>query len=139
MMKSLPYEFSRRCAKDAQIATRDSTMIKAFVFGSMVLMMAACASSPAPEPVVPTVPGLDPVTGQPFDLTPGLNDLEPDVCKGQIYSGLIGQPAAAVAAAGITKPVRVIPLGSLITEEYSSQRINFYLDGAGNIAKISCG
>ena len=114
-------------------------MIKAFVFGSAVLMMAGCAPSPVAEPVVPTVPGIDPVSGQPFDLTPGLNDLEPDVCKGQVYSGLMGQPAASVAAARITKPVRVIPLGSLITEEYSSARINFYLDGAGNIAKISCG
>ncbi len=114
-------------------------MIRGFVFCSVVLMMAACAPKPAPQPVVQTVPGLDPVTGQPFDLTPGLNDLEPDVCKGQVYSGLIGQPAAAVASAGIVKPVRVIPLGSLITEEYSSARINFYLDGAGNIAKISCG
>jgi Peptidase inhibitor I78 family len=114
-------------------------MTKAFVICALALVLAGCAPTPEPEPPVPTVPGIDPATGQPFDLTPGLNDLEPDVCKGSVYSGLIGQPAAAVASAGITAPVRVVPLGSLITEEYSSARINFYLDGAGNIAKISCG
>lgn len=112
-------------------------MTKAFYLTALALMLAGCA--PAPEPVIPTVPGIDPVTGQPFDLTPGLNDLEPDVCKSAVYGRLIGQPGTAVASAGLTQTYRVIPLGSLITEEYSSQRINFYLDGAGSIAKISCG
>ncbi len=112
-------------------------MTKAFSLCLLALFLAGC--TPAPEPLPPTVPGLDPVTGQPVDLTPGLNDLEPDVCKGTAYNRLIGQPAAAVATAGIMAPTRVIPLGALITEEYSSARINFYLDGAGNIAKINCG
>lgn len=112
-------------------------MTKAYALCALLAMLAAC--TPAPEPIPPTVPGIDPVTGQPVDLTPGLNDLEPDVCKSAPYRGLIGQPAAAVASAGILAPTRIIPLGGLITEEYSSDRINFYLDGAGNIAKISCG
>ena len=114
-------------------------MTKASFIIALALGLAGCAPTPAPEPLPDTVPGIDPQTGQSYDLTPGLNDLEPDVCKGQIYAGLIGQPAAAVATAGIAQPTRVIPLGSLVTEEYSSQRIDFYLDGAGNIAKISCG
>lgn len=113
------------------------SMIKASVLLALALTLAGCA--PTPEPLPPTVPGIDPVTGQSIDLTPGLNDLEPDVCKGQAYAGLIGQPGSVVATAGLTNPFRVIPLGSLVTEEYSSQRIDFYLDGLGNIAKISCG
>ena len=112
-------------------------MTKAFYPLALALMLASCA--PTPEPIVQTVPGIDPDTGQTVDLTPGLNDLEPDVCKSAVYAGLVGQPGSVVASAGITQTVRVIPLGSLVTEEYSSQRINFYLDGAGNIAKISCG
>lgn len=112
-------------------------MTKAFRLIALMALLGAC--TPAPEPAPPTVPGTDPITGLPVDLTPGLNDLEPDVCKSAAYRGLIGQPAAAVATAGIVAPTRVIPLGSLITEEYSSDRINFYLDAAGNIAKISCG
>ena len=112
-------------------------MTKAFHHLALLLLLAACA--PTPEPLVAAVPGIDPLTGQPVDLTPGLSDLEPDVCKSAPYRSLIGQPAAAVAAAGIAAPTRVIPLGGIITEEYSSSRINFYLDGAGVIAKISCG
>lgn len=112
-------------------------MTKAFSCILLALMLMGC--TPPTKPLPPTVPGLDPVTGQPVDVTPGLNDLEPDVCNGTAYNRLIGQPAAAVATAGIAAPTRVIPLGALITEEYSSARINFYLDGAGNIAKISCG
>ena len=112
-------------------------MSKASVLFLLALFVSGCA--PAPEPAPPTVPGIDPVSGQSYDLTPGLNDLEPDVCKGQIYSGLIGQPETAVAQAGIAQTVRIIPLGGLVTEEYNSQRIDFYLDGAGTIAKISCG
>jgi hypothetical protein len=114
-------------------------MIKASVLCALVLSVAGCAPTPAPEPLPETVPGIDPATGQSYDLTPGLNDLEPDVCKGQVYSYLLGQPAVAVDAAAITQPVRVVPLGGLITEEYSSKRIDFYLDGAGNVAKITCG
>lgn len=110
---------------------------KAFFCAVLVLMLAGCIT--APEPFLPAVPGVDPVTGQPVDLTQGLNDLEPDVCNGTAYNRLIGQPAATVASAGIIAPMRVIPLGGLITEEYSSARINFYLDGAGNVAKITCG
>ena len=114
-------------------------MTKAFYLTALALMLAGCAPAPTPEPIIPAVPGIDPVTGQPFDLTPGLNDLEPDVCKSAAYAGLVGQPGTVVANAGITQPFRVIPLGSLVTEEYSSQRMDFYLDGTGNIAKISCG
>lgn len=114
-------------------------MTKASVLFALALCLAGCAPTPAPEPVPETVPGIDPLTGQSYDLTPGLNDLEPDVCKGQIYASLMGQPASAIANAAIPKTTRIIPLGGLITEEYSSQRIDFYLDGAGNIAKISCG
>ncbi len=114
-------------------------MFKAIPLCAVALLLIGCAPSPSPEPLPPTVPGIDPVTGQPVDLTPGLNDLEPDVCKSAAYSYLVGQPAAEVATAGITAPVRVIPLGGLITEDYSSARINFYLDGSGNVAKITCG
>ncbi|HEX9857281.1 MAG TPA: I78 family peptidase inhibitor [Paracoccaceae bacterium] len=103
------------------------------------LMLAACQPAP-PPPVVEVPPGIDPLTGQPVDLTPGLNDREPDTCHGAEQALLIGQPEAAVAMAGITGPVRVIPLGGIVSqEEYDAFRINFHLDGVGNIARITCG
>ena len=113
-------------------------MAKAFLPCTLALLLAACAT-PAPEPLPVTLPGSEPITGRPYDLTPGPSDLDPDVCNGTAYSRLVGQSGSAVATAGITAPVRVIPLGSLVTEDYSSARINFYLDGAGIIDKISCG
>lgn len=104
-------------------------MIKGFHPFVLIAMLAAC---------VPTS-GTEPIPRQPVDPAPGLNDPQPDVCNSAPYRRLIGQPAAAVARAGITQPTRVIPLGGLVTEDYSSSRINFYLDGAGNIATITCG
>ena len=43
-------------------------MTKAFYAFALALMLAGCA--PTPEPVViPTVPGIDPVTGQPVPFS----------------------------------------------------------------------
>jgi hypothetical protein len=104
------------------------------------LVLAACG---APEPVVAPQslpPGIDPVTGQPIDLTPGLNDREPDTCKAAQYQYLIGQPEGAVAAAGVMRPTRVVPMGGIVSqEEYDSFRINFHLDATGTIVRLSCG
>ena len=104
------------------------------------LVLAACG---APEPVVAPQslpPGIDPVTGQPIDLTPGLKDREPDTCKAAQYQYLIGQPEGAAAAAGVMRPTRLVPMGGIVSqEEYDSFRINFHLDATGNIVRLSCG
>jgi hypothetical protein len=106
-----------------------------------LLMLAACGPTPAPEaPPVVVPPGIDPVTGQPVDLTPGLNDREPDTCHAADYQYLMGQSETAVTAAGITRPTRLVPMGGIVSqEEYNSFRINFHLDAAGTIVLINCG
>lgn len=100
---------------------RNYPMTKAFICLAIISLLAACAPAPV------TAPPAGPVTPL------------PDICKSAPYHSLIGQPAAAVAAAGIAAPTRVIPLGGFITEDYSTSRINFYLDAAGMISKITCG
>mgnify|MGYP006199418061 FL=1 len=109
----------------------------------LTLFMAACAPAPepAPMPVQPVVPpGIDPVTGQPIDLTPGLNDREPDTCHAADVQYLLGQTEAAVSAAGLTRPTRmVVPGGIFSQEEYNSFRVNFCTDSTGRIVRISCG
>ena len=104
------------------------------------LVLAACG---APEPVVAPQslpPGIDPVTGQPIDLTPGLNEREPDTCHAADHQYLMGQTEVEVRAAGITRPTRmVIPGGIVSQEEYNSFRINFYTDATGRIVRIACG
>jgi hypothetical protein len=96
---------------------------------ALVLVFGACA--PEPEPLPPFDPNAD--------VTPGLNDKEPDTCHAANHAYLLGQPVAALSSAGITKEVRVIAPGALGTQEYNSQRINVTLDDAGTILRLSCG
>ncbi len=109
----------------------------------LALALAACAPAPEPAPVapVPQVPaGIDPVTGERLDMTPGLNDREPDTCHAADHRYLIGQNEAAVNAAGITRPTRFVTPGGIVSqEEYNSFRINFHLDAVGNVVGITCG
>ncbi|MDR0807662.1 MAG: hypothetical protein LBE86_00780 [Gemmobacter sp.] len=109
----------------------------------LTLALAGCAMAPEPAPVapMPQVPaGIDPITGLPMDMTPGLNDREPDTCKAADYRYLIGQNEAAVNAAGITRPTRFVTPGGIVSqEEYNSFRINFQLDAVGNVVGITCG
>jgi hypothetical protein len=60
-------------------------------------------------------------------------------CNSADYMHLIGRPAAEVEAVTFERPVRIIPLGAAVTMEFSPARINFELDGAGNVARIYCG
>ena len=119
-----------------------TSLAKSFLFG-LAVTLSACGSAPAPEPVqlAPAVPpGIDPVTGQPIDLTPGLNDREPDTCHAADYQNLMGQTEVEVRAAGITRPTRMVTLTSIVDQEqYDSFRINFHTDATGRIVRITCG
>jgi hypothetical protein len=110
-------------------------MTRSLALAACLLLLAACAG-PEPDPVT------DPVAAEgagPIDVTPGLNEQEPDTCKAADLAALIGQPAAAVAAAGITRPSRIVPLGGLVSQDYDASRVNFRLDAAGLVARIDCG
>lgn len=89
----------------------------------------ACAPEPEPAPVP------DPNV----DVTPGLNDREPDTCKAASYAHLIGQPIASLQAAAAGKAVRIIAPGAIVTQEYDAFRIDAHLDDAGNILRLTCG
>lgn len=93
-----------------------------------LLTLAACA----PEPPAPVYIAPPPVTN-------GLVQREPDSCSLSKVQHLRGQPAGAVAAAQTDRATRVVPPGAMITQEYSAERVNFYLDDAGLIARIACG
>jgi hypothetical protein len=69
----------------------------------------------------------------------GLTEREPDTCALTQAEFLRGQPGTLVPTAGLTHPYRIIQPGSIITQEYNAARVNFYLDEAGIIARISCG
>ena len=110
----------------------------------LALALAACGSTSETDPVqtAPAAPpGIDPMTGMPVDLTPGLNDREPDTCHAANYQYLMGQNEAAVNAAAITeRPTRMVTMGGIVSqEEYNSFRVNFHTDAMGTIVRITCG
>ncbi len=105
----------------------------------LILALTACAA-PAPKRVVVVTQPVGPIATVPADLTPGFNEKEPDTCKSQTMQGLIGQPSGNVRTVRAPGPVRIIaPATVYDQEEYRSDRVNVFIDGAGIIHQISCG
>ena len=51
----------------------------------------------------------------------------------------IGQDASVLDTARFANPVRVIRPGEAVTMDFNPQRLNFELDGLGEIERIRCG
>jgi hypothetical protein len=64
---------------------------------------------------------------------------EPDTCHTADHTDLIGQTPAIVDAREWIRPIRIVSVGSIVTQEYVANRINFFLDTQGLIYKINCG
>jgi hypothetical protein len=69
----------------------------------------------------------------------GLAAQEPDSCGASKLAGLVGQNEGMLRTVKLAGPTRTIPFGTLVTQEYSAARLNFYLDQTGSIARITCG
>jgi hypothetical protein len=104
--------------------------MKAFL-SLAVLMLALVACAPKPEPV--------PVRDPNVDVTPGLNEREPDTCHAALYRWFVGKPVAEFQAAASGKNLTVITPISLGSQEYDSSRINAFTDNAGLVTRLSCG
>jgi len=68
-----------------------------------------------------------------------MRNQQPDTCGAAEFHGLLGRPGAEAEALQLDRPMRVIPLGAAVTMDFIEARINFELDGAGNVARIYCG
>lgn len=98
------------------------------IFG-LFLGLSACAPEPEPLPVYdPTV-----------DVTPGLNDKEPDTCHAGNFTYYVGKPVADVQAAVGDKPFVIVTPDTLGSQEYNAGRINAFVDAAGLVYRLSCG
>jgi len=98
-----------------------------------VLLLTACGPVAAPDlPPPDDAAGFD-------DVTPGLNDIEPDHCGAADYDIYLGQPVAVLEGVPISRNYRVIPSDGIVTQEYNAYRINFRLNGRSDIAKVDCG
>lgn len=104
------------------------------LMSALILGLAACAPAPEPEPV------FDPNV----DVTPGLNDKEPDTCHAVNFAFYVGKPVAdlKLAVAHRAQQVgsfQILAPGALGTQEYDSGRINAHIDAAGTVTRLSCG
>ncbi|WP_199533314.1 I78 family peptidase inhibitor [Rhodovulum sp. 12E13] len=133
------------------------------VRGSVVagcLWLAACGPQQPPFEEVMTpdasasLPAAEPVTAAPLEgdgdteggsgvVTAqgpgGLVERLPDTCQLDNYRQYAGQDAVTASFAVTDRPVRIIAPDSIVSQVYDPQRVNFYTDSAGRVARISCG
>lgn len=88
----------------------------------LALALAACTSLPDPT--------VDP--GPPAPLGTA------DTCGAAPHVGLIGQRDTALERVLILREVRVIRPGMAVSKDLRPQRINFWIDAADRIARITC-
>jgi len=109
--------------------------IPALFLSGLSLWLTGCAPPPEPPPEV--IPAQRPSSA---DMTPGLNEKEPDTCKATGLHGMVGQASGMLRTMPAPGPVRVIAPDTVYDqEEYRSDRINVFVDGAGVIRYLSCG
>ncbi|MBY6050023.1 hypothetical protein KUV47_19065 [Vannielia litorea] len=101
---------------------------------ALILLTALAACQP---PVEDLPPSDDPLQD---NADSGLVEREPDICGASTYrTAAIGQPSSVIPTLGVTRQIRVIPHGGIVTQEYNPYRMNFYLDPAGLITRVTCG
>lgn len=66
------------------------------------------------------------------------------VCRGDSLASFTGQPATAdlgarILAASGARTIRWVPNGSVVTMEFSAERVRVMLDGANRVERASCG
>ncbi|WP_210530000.1 I78 family peptidase inhibitor [Rubellimicrobium arenae] len=103
------------------------------------LLLSACAA-PAPAPDAPpsdgTVSAGEALGDMPLPVLP---NPATDTCGGSALTGYIGQDAGSIDAARFQNPIRVIPAGSAVTQDFNPQRINFELDTLNEVVRVRCG
>lgn len=52
---------------------------------------------------------------------------------------LVGTPARGLEAIRFNKPVRVIYPDTAVTMDYNADRLNFEVDRAGRVSRVTCG
>jgi hypothetical protein len=125
------------------------------------LLLAACGPQrppyeevTAPSGPATTLPAAESVTATPLDgdgeetaeagvVTAdgpgGLVERLPDTCQLDNYRQYAGQDAVTAASQVVDRPVRIIAPDSIVSQVYDPQRVNFYTDSAGRVARLACG
>lgn len=102
----------------------------------ILVMLAGCG---------PSVPVSEPIdTGSGVGLsdsssTSGLVERTPDTCRLEEFEGFVGQPASVLDTLPTTRPVRLVPPGAIVTNEYNPQRVNVDVNASNMIVGVRCG
>ena len=62
-----------------------------------------------------------------------------DTCKAAVAAGLVGQDATALERVLLLGPMRMIRPGTVVTQDYRSERINFHIGADNVLRRIACG
>ena len=62
-----------------------------------------------------------------------------NTCNGERYGTLVGQDATVLERVLIMGQVRVIRPGSVVTQDYRPERLNFEIGTNNQISRITCG
>jgi len=92
----------------------------------LILLMALAACT------TPATQATKPVENQ---LPTGMND----TCGAVRYHTLLDQDATALERVLILRQVRIVRPDSIVTQDYLPERMNFHINSANRIARISCG
>lgn len=125
----MPPEFNQNRLPKCVLA-RHCPGMKQFLIAAFTLsVLSACAGT-----IAPTASGG--ATPPPSGSYPtGLDN----TCDGERFGPLVGQDATALERVLFLGEVRINRPGSLTTQDYRPNRINFQIDSANRIASISCG
>lgn len=96
-----------------------------------LLTLTACMPAHQP-PSTTTGPTAAPPSGS---YPTGLDN----TCDGERYGTLVGQDATALERVLIMGQVRVLRPGSIVTQDYRPERLNFEIGERNQIARITCG
>lgn len=93
----------------------------------IILMALAACSAQTPSEQKPAAVGSALPTGM------------DDTCHAVRYHTLLNQDATQLEKILILGQVRIIRPGTIVTQDYAPQRMNFHVAADGKINKISCG
>lgn len=66
-------------------------------------------------------------------------DQNADTCSAAQYVDFVGQDATMLERVLLLAPVRIIRPGTMVTADHNPDRLNFHVDGAGRVIRLSCG
>ncbi|MEL6376107.1 MAG: I78 family peptidase inhibitor [Pseudomonadota bacterium] len=108
-----------------------------------LVFLSACQTVEAEDPITDVTPEADTTDSDEViseeEKSEGLIERTPDSCGIAENEELVGQPIESFDQENWPAPVRVIPPGSIITNDYIANRINFDVDRQGTVTRIWCG